>query len=170
MHDSIYIRGSQTDYLCVYILIVERLVDGILGVKREIAAFVIQFLECYYNSATCCYLVDKSIPKNNFELIAGSLGEEFANYVNLEMMPLKCQLKKHFPVFDLFKLCRQNLHNRLRKKTISSLYQVGVRAKYAQHEKHFNITKRHIQRWIRVTYYWYNTRSLWYILFVLQPS
>ena len=57
MHDSIYIRGSQTDCLCVYILIVERLADGILGVKHGVAAFVIQFLECYCNYATCCYLV-----------------------------------------------------------------------------------------------------------------
>ena len=44
---------------CVYILIVERLADVILGVKHGVAAFVIQFLECYYNVATCCYLVDR---------------------------------------------------------------------------------------------------------------
>ena len=44
---------------CVCSLIVERLADGILGVKHGVAAFVIQFLECYYNAATCCYLVDR---------------------------------------------------------------------------------------------------------------
>ena len=54
MHDSMLIRGLQTDYLCVYSLIVERLADGILGVKHGVAAFVIQFLEGYYNAATCC--------------------------------------------------------------------------------------------------------------------
>ena len=43
----------------VYSLIVERLADGILGVKHGVLAFVIQFLECYYNAATCCYLVDR---------------------------------------------------------------------------------------------------------------
>ena len=42
----------------VYILIVKRLAGGILGVQHGVAAFVIQFLECYYNAATCCYLVD----------------------------------------------------------------------------------------------------------------
>ena len=35
-------------------LIVERLADGILGVKHGVAAFVIQFLACYYYAATCC--------------------------------------------------------------------------------------------------------------------
>ena len=46
--------------VCVYSLIVDRLADGILGVKQGVAAFVIQFLECYFNNnaATCCYLVD----------------------------------------------------------------------------------------------------------------
>ena len=34
-----------TVFLCVYSLIMERLADGILGVKHSIAAFVIQFLE-----------------------------------------------------------------------------------------------------------------------------
>ena len=29
---------------------VERLADGILGVKHGVAAFVVQFLECYYNN------------------------------------------------------------------------------------------------------------------------
>ena len=28
VHDSMYIRGPQTDCLCVYCLIVERLADG----------------------------------------------------------------------------------------------------------------------------------------------
>ena len=32
--------------LCVYEVIVEKLADGILGVKHGVAAFVIQFLEC----------------------------------------------------------------------------------------------------------------------------
>ena len=41
MHDSIWIRGSQTDCLCVYIVIVEKLADNILGVKHGVAAFVI---------------------------------------------------------------------------------------------------------------------------------
>ena len=58
MHHTIYIRGSQTDCLCVYSLIVERIAGGIRGVKHGIAAFVIQFLERYYNAAACCYLVD----------------------------------------------------------------------------------------------------------------
>ena len=45
----------------VYSLIVERLADGILGVKHGVAAFVIQFLECYFdnNAATCCCQVDR---------------------------------------------------------------------------------------------------------------
>ena len=41
--------------LSMCILIVERLADGILGVKHGVAAFVFQFLECCYNyAATCC--------------------------------------------------------------------------------------------------------------------
>ena len=32
------------------IVIVERLAGGVLGVKHGVAAFVIQFLECYCNS------------------------------------------------------------------------------------------------------------------------
>ena len=59
MHFRIKIQGSQTDCLCVYSLIAERLADGILGVKHGVATFFIQFLECYYNAATCCYLVDR---------------------------------------------------------------------------------------------------------------
>ena len=48
-------RGSQTDRVSVCIVIVERLADGILGVKHSVAAFVIQFLKRYYNyAATCC--------------------------------------------------------------------------------------------------------------------
>ena len=47
--------------VCVHILIVERLADGILGVKHGVAAFGIQSLECYYNAATCCYPVDRVI-------------------------------------------------------------------------------------------------------------
>ena len=46
----------------MYSLIVERLADDILGVKHGVAAFLIQFLECYFsNAATCCYLVDRVI-------------------------------------------------------------------------------------------------------------
>ena len=46
----IQIRGLQTDCcVSVCVVIVERLVDSILGVKHGVAAFVIQFLECYYN-------------------------------------------------------------------------------------------------------------------------
>ena len=39
----------------MYCLIVERLADGILGMKHGVAAFVIQFL----NAAACCYQVDR---------------------------------------------------------------------------------------------------------------
>ena len=48
--------GARRLTVCVYGLIVERLADGILGVKHGVAAFVIQFLECYFNNnaATCC--------------------------------------------------------------------------------------------------------------------
>ena len=40
----------------VCIVIVERLADGIVGVKHGVAAFVIQFLECYVLYC-CCYLL-----------------------------------------------------------------------------------------------------------------
>ena len=45
-----YLDPRLADRLClsVCIVIVERLADGILGVKHGVAAFVIQFLECYY--------------------------------------------------------------------------------------------------------------------------
>ena len=45
--------------VCVYSLIVERLADGILGVKHGVA----QFLECHFNNnaAACCYLVDRAL-------------------------------------------------------------------------------------------------------------
>ena len=33
----------------VCIVIVERLADGVLGMKHGVAAFDVQFLECYYN-------------------------------------------------------------------------------------------------------------------------
>ena len=51
--------GARRPTVSMYSLIVERLVDGILGVKHGVAASVIQLLECYFNSnaATCCYLV-----------------------------------------------------------------------------------------------------------------
>ena len=50
---------------------------------------------------------------------------------------------------------------RLRKKTISGLYQVDVQTKHARNEKHFNSIKRNnIKRRIIAIYYWYyNTRS-----------
>ena len=48
--------------VCAYILIVEILAGGIPGVKHGVAAFV-QFLECYHNAATCCYLVDRVYKK-----------------------------------------------------------------------------------------------------------
>ena len=54
--------------VCVYLLIVERLVDGILGMKHGVAAFLIQFLECYYKAATCCYLVDGVYKKTSLNL------------------------------------------------------------------------------------------------------
>ena len=45
--------------VCVCSLIVERLAVGVQGMKHGVADVVIQFLECYYNAATCCYLVDR---------------------------------------------------------------------------------------------------------------
>ena len=73
---------------------------------------------------------------------------------------LKCQLKNHFPTFYALKLCRRYLHNRSRKKTILSLYEVDVQTKHAQNEKRFfNSIKRNIKRRTRAIYYWYNTRS-----------
>ena len=44
-------------------LIIERLADGILGVKHGVAAFIIQLLECYNNknAATRCYLFDREL-------------------------------------------------------------------------------------------------------------
>ena len=53
--------------VCVYILIVEKLADGILGVKHGVAAFVMQYLECYLNTnaATCFYLVDRVVVRDS---------------------------------------------------------------------------------------------------------
>ena len=53
--------------VCVYSLMVERLTDGILGVKHGVAVFVIQFFECYFNNdaATCCYLVYRELVVRN---------------------------------------------------------------------------------------------------------
>ena len=48
-------------------------------------------------------------------------------------------------MFCSFKLCRRYLHNRFRKKTILSLYQIDVQPKHAQNEKHFNSAKRIIK-------------------------
>ena len=69
----------------MYILVVERLADGILGVRHGVAAFDIQFR---YNAATCCYLVDivYLVYDNDFDSVFGCLGEEFANYVTLEIV------------------------------------------------------------------------------------
>ena len=50
------------------------------------------------------------------------------------------------------------LHNRSRKKTILSLYQVDAQTKHAQIEKHLNSTKRIIKGRIRAIYYRCNTR------------
>ena len=51
----IHVDPRPADRLCpVCTTIVERLADGILGVKHGVAAFLIQFLECCYNAATCC--------------------------------------------------------------------------------------------------------------------
>ena len=41
-------------------VIVERLADGILGVKHGVVAFVIKFLERYYNNAVLLVAVDHS--------------------------------------------------------------------------------------------------------------
>ena len=72
-------------------------------------------------------------------------------------------------MFHLFKLYICYLHNRSRKRPILDLYQVDVHTKHAQNEKHFNSTKRNINRRVRaIYYYWYNTRSCGHILFVLQ--
>ena len=52
-----YLDPRLAHRLCLSacIVIVERRADDILGVKDGVAAFVIQFLECYYNIvATCC--------------------------------------------------------------------------------------------------------------------
>ena len=54
-YDTISRSEARRPAVSVCIVIVERLADGILGVKHGVAAFVIQFLECYYkNAATCC--------------------------------------------------------------------------------------------------------------------
>ena len=61
--------------VCVYSLIMERLADGIVGVKHGVAAFFIQFLECYYNAATFCYLVDRAfVVRDSTELRIWQLG------------------------------------------------------------------------------------------------
>ena len=52
-----YLDPRLADRLClsVCIVIVERLADRFLGVKKGVAPFVIQFLECKYNIvSTCC--------------------------------------------------------------------------------------------------------------------
>ena len=56
MHDLVSRPEARRPTVCVYSLIVERPADGILGVKHGVDAFVIQFLECYFdnNAATCC--------------------------------------------------------------------------------------------------------------------
>ena len=52
----------------------EILADGILGVKHGVAAFVIQFLECYYNTVSYLLpvdhprLVDRVIVRDSTEL------------------------------------------------------------------------------------------------------
>ena len=59
VHDSILIRDSQPDFLCVYSLIGERFADGIQRLKHGVIPFVIKFLENHYHSATCSNLEDR---------------------------------------------------------------------------------------------------------------
>ena len=92
----------------MYVLIVERLTDGILGVKHGVAAFVIQFLECYYIAANCCYLVDK-LYKAKLSLHHQVAWEEFANHVNLEMMRFKMPVEETFSPCFLFVQALQTL-------------------------------------------------------------
>ena len=74
----------------VYILIVERLADGSLGVKHGVVAFVIQFLEWYNNAATGCHLVDRVYQIAFFSLYNNKVGWERS----LRMMSIwiLCQL------------------------------------------------------------------------------
>ena len=76
MHDIVPRFEARRPTVCVYSLIVTRLADGFLGVKHGVAAFVIQFLECYFNNnaATCCYQVDRvlSVVRDSTELELGS--------------------------------------------------------------------------------------------------
>ena len=53
-------------------VIVERLADGILGVKHGVATFVIQYLECYYNNGAtrCCRPLSSG--RGNFSSIRDS--------------------------------------------------------------------------------------------------
>ena len=54
---STYLDPRLADRLCLSVckVIMERLAEGILGVKHGVAAFVIQSIECCYNNAaTCC--------------------------------------------------------------------------------------------------------------------
>ena len=57
-----YLDPRLADRLClsVCVVIVKRLASDILGVKHGVTAFVIQFLESYYNNAaTCFYMADR---------------------------------------------------------------------------------------------------------------
>ena len=51
-------KARRPDCVYMHSLVVECLADGILGVKHGVAAFVIHPLECYYNAAIFCSLVD----------------------------------------------------------------------------------------------------------------
>ena len=44
MHDVVSRSQARRPTVCVYSVIVERLADGVLGVKHGVAPFVIQFL------------------------------------------------------------------------------------------------------------------------------
>ena len=74
-------------------------------------------------------------------------------------------LEKHFPIVFSFSadvICMIGT-----KKTILSLYEVDVQTKHAQNDKHFNSTKRDINKRSSAIHYWYNnTRSCGCILLV----
>ena len=56
-----------------------------------------------------------------FEPISGCLGEKFANYVSLEMMPFKMPKKKIFPVFSFVQPLQTSSKTNAREYTIAKL-------------------------------------------------
>ena len=60
MHDIVCRSEARRPTVCEYSRIVERLADGILGVKHGVAAFVIQFLECSTTIMLILVAVDHS--------------------------------------------------------------------------------------------------------------